>query len=250
MLPTWNHLWYLPYLWFYTLLLWLMLRLQPRLLDHLAKAAAPLVQHTFLLLALPTLWLLLTRLALRSRFPTTYALFDDWFMHLQYFSMFISGAVLARLPEMPQQLLRGRWLALVLALLGWATLVMAPAAWSEAGGPLSLLRPLAYSTMQCCAIVAVLGFGYRHLNIDNAWRRYLTQAVFPLYILHQTLIIVLAHCAARWALPPAIEAPLLMLATLALGLLGYEAVRRVNWLRPFFGLKREPAAVAIHTAHA
>lgn len=249
MLPTWNHLWYLPYLWFYTVLLWLMLRLQPRLLDHLAKAAAPLVQHTALLLALPTLWLLLTRLALRSRFPTTYALFDDWFMHLQYFSMFIAGAVLARLPALPQQLQRTRWLALVLALLGWAVLTQAPDL-GRGAGLLSLLRPLAHSTMQCCAIVAVLGFGYRHLNIDNAWRRYLTQAVFPLYILHQTLIIVLAHFAARWALPPAVEAPLLMLSTLVLGLLGYEAVRRVNWLRPFFGLKREPAAAVAHTAPA
>jgi glucans biosynthesis protein C len=126
----------------------------------------------------------------------------------------------------------------MLALLGWATLMLAPEAWRHAGGPLSLLRPLAYSTMQWCAIVAVLGFGYRHLNVDNAWRRYLTEAVFPLYILHQTLILVLAHAVARWALPPAAEAALLMVATLALGLLGYEAVRRVNWLRPLFGLKR------------
>lgn len=248
-LPTWNHLWYLPYLAFYTLLLWLLLRLQPGLLDRMAQAAAPLLRHTGLLLALPTLWLLLTRLALRSRFPTTYTLVDDWFMNLQYFSMFIAGAVLARSPALPPQLQKARWPALLLALLGWAILVWTAGAWREAGGPsllLWLLRPLGYSTMQWCAIVAALGFGYRHLNAaDNAWRRYLSDAVFPLYILHQTFIIVLAHLAARWALPPAVEAPLLMLATLALGLLGYEAVRRLRWLRPLFGMKaRKPAHAA------
>src|SRR5687767_10278182 len=31
-LPTWNHLWFLPYLWFYTLLLWLLLKRWPTLL--------------------------------------------------------------------------------------------------------------------------------------------------------------------------------------------------------------------------
>jgi glucan biosynthesis protein C len=253
-LPTWNHLWYLPYLAFYTLLLWLLLRLQPRLLDRLAQTAAPLLQRRVLLLALPMLWLLLTRLALRSRFPTTYTLVDDWFMNLQYFSMFMAGAVLARSPALPQQLQHARWPALLMALLGWAVLVGSPSAWREAGSPSSLLwllRPLAYSTMQWCAVVAALGFGYRHLNdADNAWRRYLSDAVFPLYILHQTLIIVLAHLAARWALRPAAEAPLLMLATLALGLLGYEAVRRVRWLRPLFGLKRQAAQRAIEAASA
>jgi surface polysaccharide O-acyltransferase-like enzyme len=90
--------------------------------------------------------------------------------------------------------------------------------------------------MQWSAIVAAVGFARRHLNRDFAARRYLTDAVFPVYILHQTLIIVLAVSLARWQLPVGVEAPLLVLGTFALSLLGFEVVRRVPMLRPWFGL--------------
>ena len=68
-------------------------------------------------------------------------------------------------------------------------------------------------------------------------RQRLTEAVFPVYILHQTLIIVLAHALRPLAWVPAIEGPLLVLLTFALAWLGFELVRRVPWLRPAFGFK-------------
>jgi surface polysaccharide O-acyltransferase-like enzyme len=100
---------------------------------------------------------------------------------------------------------------------------------------------LVFSLMQWCALLAALGFVRRHLNADNAVRRYLTEAVFPLYLLHQTLIILLAHGLRPAALDARLEAPILVLATFAISLLAFEALRRltwVGWLRPFMGLKR------------
>ena len=52
---------------------------------------------------------------------------------------------------------------------------------------------LAYGCYQWCCIVVVLGFARRWLNRDFAVRRYLTDAVFPYYIVHQTAIILIAH---------------------------------------------------------
>ena len=81
---------------------------------------------------------------------------------------------------------------------------------------------------------------------DSAALRYLTQAVFPVYILHQTVIVVLAHNLQPLGLRPAAEGPLLVLTTFALCLGGFELVRRVGWLRPLFGLGREtPAPVRV-----
>ena len=54
--------------------------------------------------------------------------------------------------------------------------------------------------------------------------RYLTQAVFPLYILHQTVIVVLAHNLKPLGLAPGLEGPLLIAATFALCLLAYEGI--------------------------
>ncbi|MBK9572732.1 MAG: hypothetical protein IPO43_08330 [Rhodoferax sp.] len=63
----------------------------------------------------------------------------------------------------------------------------------------------------------------------------------PLYILHQTLIILLAHWLRSTALTPGSEAPILVLGTVVISLVCFEALRRVpglDCLRPFKGLKR------------
>jgi hypothetical protein len=228
-LPTWNHLWFLPYLFAYTLVLWGLLRAWPRLLE----AGRPLAGAR--LFVWPLLFLLLTRLALRERFPVTHALVDDWFSHSQYLALFLLGAVLARSPAAWERMMHARYAALVLGLTAWALLGFEPA------------RPLTWSVLQWCGIVAAVGFARRHLNGDGALRRYLTDAVFPVYILHQTLTILLASALAWRAYPPALEGALLVAGTFGLSFLGYECARRVRWLRPLFGLNAQPAP---HTSRA
>ena len=98
---------------------------------------------------------------------------------------------------------------------------------------------MAWAIDQWCAIAAAFGFAYRFRNADSAALRYLAPAIFPVYILHQSVIVILAHNAKPLALPPLLEGPLLVAATFALCLLGYEIIRRIGWLRPLFGLKRE-----------
>ena len=240
-LPTWNHLWYLPYLFVYTLVLWSLVVARPRWLARLADAAVPALAGTRLLVV-PIVLLALTRMALRTRFPVTHALVDDVFAHTQYFAMFLFGAVFAQGAGLAARMQALRWTALIGALAAWALMLLAPAHAGATGAWPSLLRPLVYSVLQWCAIVAALGFAHRHLNVDNRWRRRLTEAVFPVYILHQTLIILLAHALLPWALAPAIEAPLLVAGTLLFSLLGWAGVRRVGWLRPVFGMHARASA--------
>ena len=67
------------------------------------------------------------------------------------------------------------------------------------------------------------------------------QAVFPVYILHQTLIVLLSQALLPLHWPPWAEGPVLVLATFALSLAGFELIRRVPLLRPWFGLVRDDA---------
>lgn len=152
--------------------------------------------------------------------------------------------------------MRARWPALGLALSAWLVLV-AYSGWRLAAPEWLWLPRTAFAAMQWSAVVAAIGFARRHLDRDFAARRYLTDAVFPVYILHQTLIVVLAVALARWPLHVGVEAPLLVAGTFACSLLGFELVRRVPWLRPWFGLATArarsgqaalaPAAVAEHS---
>ena len=107
-------------------------------------------------------------------------------------------------------------------------------------GTLSLYAGFAYAAFQWGCIVAILGFGRRRLSRDAPARRYLTEAVFPFYIVHQMTIIATDTAIRDLGLPAWQEAAVAIAATAASCVLTYEIVRRVWWLRPLFGLKREP----------
>jgi peptidoglycan/LPS O-acetylase OafA/YrhL len=62
------------------------------------------------------------------------------------------------------------------------------------------------------------------------------------YILHQTVIVVVAHALKPSHLYPPIEGILLVLVTAATCFLSYEVIRRVRLLRPLFGLDTETTA--------
>ncbi|HEX6705164.1 MAG TPA: hypothetical protein VF169_10420, partial [Albitalea sp.] len=102
---------------------------------------------------------------------------------------------------------------------------------------LRMVQRVVYATNQWTAIAAVLGFARQWAPGDGPARRYLTEAVFPFYIVHQTVIVVAAHGLQRWGLAPAVEGPLLVLVTIAACFASFELVRRVRWLRPLFGLR-------------
>ncbi len=93
-----------------------------------------------------------------------------------------------------------------------------------------------YALYQWSAIVAVCGFAHRNLQFDSAKRRYLAQAVFPVYIVHQTLIVSMAHALKPVRLAPGIEGILLIVLTFSLSFGIFEIVRRCAPLRPLFGL--------------
>jgi hypothetical protein len=83
---------------------------------------------------------------------------------------------------------------------------------------------------------------------DSAARRYLNAAIFPVYILHQTVIIVLAHTLQPANLAPPVEGFLLVTTTTASCFLAYDLIRRVRLLQPLFGVGREATVRDIFVA--
>ncbi|WP_341703283.1 acyltransferase [Ferrovibrio sp.] len=231
--PTWNHLWFVAYLWVYTMLA-IALRPLLRLAARRGLGAAAQVLLTPLgIVLLPGLLLVGLRVVMRPFFPETHALIDDWYLHAEYAAVFLFGYAIARADEIWDAIETLRWPALAagLACYGWLVWQM------QAGLPRGPLGAVVWGIDQWAWIVALLGFARRRLDVDHPWRRYLADAVFPFYILHQTVIVVTGHALTPLALPAAAEAGVILAATVAVCLAGYETVRRLRWLRPFFGLK-------------
>ncbi|MBL8313500.1 MAG: acyltransferase family protein [Rubrivivax sp.] len=243
-LPTWNHLWFLPYLWVYTAVLLAAWRLLPRhRLSRWANGAAGLAGWR--LLFWPWALLALARLVLLPRFGDTHALVDDWYNHAVYGAVFAFGVLLARRPVLLARLEQLRWPALCVTFAAWLALVAASghlAAWPEVPEVVRLPLRALYAAQQWGALVAAFGFARRHLNRDHRWRAPLNEAVFPLYIVHQTLIIAGAVALFGRGLPVGVEAFVLVAGAWAGGLLAWQLARRLPWLRPWMGLAAAPAA--------
>jgi glucans biosynthesis protein C len=231
-LPTWNHLWFLPYLWFYTMLACTVTTLRPTIWTETSQLAERAFRGWGLLL-IPMAWIFLLRLTLFERYPSTHALWGDGFNHGIYLTMFFIGTTLTSNNTLWARLTRMRWPALFLAVCFWAVLVF-----------IRPTKPYSHAVIaiyQWSALIAAFGFAKTHLNRDSWLRAHLSEAVFPVYLLHQTIIIVMSQILLPLGLRPAIEGPFLIICTFTLSYVGYKLVRRIGFLRPWFGLKATEA---------
>jgi glucans biosynthesis protein C len=90
------------------------------------------------------------------------------------------------------------------------------------------------------SIIGFLGFGKRYLNRTSGSQKYLAEASYPMYIVHQTVIVVIAFYLVGTGLPEVVQWVLLLVGAVALTFAVYEIVRRVNPLRFLFGMRTRP----------
>jgi glucan biosynthesis protein C len=82
----------------------------------------------------------------------------------------------------------------------------------------------------------VLGWGHALLNRPFHWLPYAREAVYPWYVLHQSLLLLIAWQLMPLHLGPVLEPTLIVLGTVTGCAVLHEGIRRVRWLRPLFGL--------------
>jgi glucans biosynthesis protein C len=233
--PTYNHMWFVAYLILYTLALVLLLPV----LRWIPKAASVLIAGPGLLLT-PWLFMFALRVTLFPIFDETHDFREDWYLHPLYLSVFLFGFAVAKYEPFFERCMKWRWPALFIALFAWVALATFYAMYPEGIDPPEWQRVVFRGVRELdawCAIIACIGFAHRHLlNADGPMRRMLTQAIFPFYLIHQTIIIVAGHYLDELNLPLAIEAPLLLGATVLGCWLFFDLGRRVPVLRVWIGL--------------
>ncbi|HEY8417723.1 MAG TPA: hypothetical protein VIK93_06775, partial [Limnochordales bacterium] len=90
-------------------------------------------------------------------------------------------------------------------------------------------------------VIALLGFAHTHLNFPHPVLRYASEAAYPFYILHQTVLVAVGWLVVRWPLGVAMKWAIISAVGGAATLAVYEVlVRRSRVLRFLFGMK--PAA--------
>jgi glucan biosynthesis protein C len=238
--PTWNHLWYVAYMLVYTLLLVPFLRPLRRFSVGGGETFFAWIARSqgWRLLLVPALPFLAYRLLLDPLFPTTHALVDDWATHAHCVTTLLLGYLAAKSPafwravesSMPSAALA----AIVLGLL----LLVARLNWEMVLDSDFLIAAVRIGRIfyAWAVIVALLALARRLFNRPGRVLCYLTEAVFPYYILHQTVIVMVGYWLIPYRLPVAAEVAIVVGATIGGCVAGFEIVRRVPLLRPLFGL--------------
>lgn len=225
---TWNHLWYLPYVLAYTLVL-IPIAL---LLDDIAAS----FRRSFVslrglwLFVVPFVPLMLAGLYVYPHFPyMNRGFLADWYAHSHYFTFFVLGYLIGKNSGLWQRIADLRYVSLVAGVVLYALFE------NREILPDRLAFSIVYMN-RCAWLFAVLGWAHAYLDKPFHWLPYATSAVFAWYILHQTFIIVAGAQLSRLSLGPVVE-PLLVLSFTIFGCATsyHLIIRRVRWLQPLFG---------------
>lgn len=235
--PSWNHLWFVGYLWLYTALLAASVAVvRPLRWQHWFNHAfaGPAV------FAVPLAWYAAIHAWWYPLAAETHALVDDPMAHLEYLPAFLFGFGLARSEGVMAAVVRWhRWAALA-AVAGYGWVAAVQLRWVPYLDGWSWLYGLAHAVEQWGAIVALIGVAERHWNRDRPIRATLTEAVFPFYLVHQTVIVVTAWWLRGAGLSIVAESAVLVATTILGCALFYLVGRRIAPLRPLIGLRGRP----------
>jgi peptidoglycan/LPS O-acetylase OafA/YrhL len=254
---TWNHLWYLAYLWAYSLALvplLVLFRLVKRSGIELNRPLAGTAFWPVILIALPTFGWFAVIYWLEPIFGDTKALFGDWANHAKFFPIFVFGFVIARNDAFWEALIKSRYRVLGIAAIGFvlyfALRILGRVITPETAADLPdwnwrAISDSGHAIYAWSALLSILAFGAVWLNRPWPWLAVANRAVYSWYILHQSLIVPLAYFLIAWNMPGPIEALGVLLGTvLGCALLVHGVVLRVRPLWPLFGVQA-PAKPAI-----
>lgn len=228
---SWHHLWFLPYL------LVMSIVATPIFL-HIRKEKSFLVKkfEGFINKHSVGLYLLILPFIpiefLFDNKSMTRALFGDWYALAFYFVFFISGYILISIKSsFWKAVLKMRYWTLFVGLLSFSFLIFID------------LNPNLYSSIKIINIwswiLTIFGFASKYLNKESSLINYRNKAVYPFYILHQTITIICGYYLIDIDLHYSLKMLIMIIVTFGGSWLIYEfIILKFPTIQPLFGVKR------------
>ena len=220
-----GHLWFIAYLFGYSLLalpLFLYLKGEGgrRVIDKMAQFFS--IPGMIFLFILP--------LALMD-----YVMYDFYPNPLYFFTFFLIGYLVLGNERFEETISKHKLIGLIIGVLwfvGWFILI------SRGTGAPIWVGSLTKGVVSWCMLIAILGYGKQYLNFSNRFLKYQSEASYPVYILHQTIVIAIGYFVIRWGMGAIPKFLIIVVASLLVTFGLYEiAVKRTNITRFLFGMR-------------
>jgi glucans biosynthesis protein C len=238
---TWSHMWFVVYLFVFCIILIPLFslfkiaalkKLKIYIADKLAHPVASILLFVPFAVYYFTLYL---------KYPEQQSLLDDWFLFVFSITLVLFGYILAGSDKFWAVCEKYRFYNLtgvVLCLI----LLFYKYWWNfdlpkENDGNLYLYGVL-NSLHIWLLILTAIGFAKKHLNFTNSFLQFANPAVYPFYILHQTIIVAIGYYLVQLNLPIFFKIAVLVLSTFILLYFIYKMLIRPFILtRILYGLK-------------
>ncbi|MCT4615196.1 MAG: acyltransferase [Marinifilaceae bacterium] len=235
---SWHHLWFLPYLLLFSLLLIpLFLYLKNHNNNGFNLLLNKIVQNPFGLYVF-IIPLYFVEAFVEPFYPVTHALVDDWFTIINYTCLFFYGFLLITVKDKFWNTVENhRKYFLTTGIISFTIMLLLTHNYED-----STTRHFIEAFLKVLNlwswILALFGFAAKYLNQASKILNYCNQAVYPFYILHQSVMLIIAYYLIDldWSL--GLKSLIMILGTFEISCIIYELlIRRWRYIRPLFGLK-------------
>jgi peptidoglycan/LPS O-acetylase OafA/YrhL len=237
------HLWFLGFLFVYSLLTLPVFRWFKRdtggaFISWLGRLVE--VRGGILLFVLP---LALARVLVQPFFAVAER---GWLDFVYFFLFFILGSIIYSDDRFLSAVRRDRWLLFAGGIAGLATFIGLVAVYGDIAFewgltfvvPWSIILIFAFTLMSWGWALDALYLAMRHLNFSNKWLVYGNETIMPFYLLHQPVIILIAYFVVQWDAGILVKLLVILISSflITLGLVEL-LIRPFAPMRRLFGMK-------------
>lgn len=245
---SWHHLWFILYLFLYSLLAIPVLKfLRSDKAESFKNKIHALLAKPVGILLVPSFIILCSQILLRPYFPEeTHDLAKDWAYFIFYFLFFLMGIICYSIPKLWSAIGANRkylLLAMLIFIVPFYTcyfhfrdLITLP--WTD--DTVETIFDVIAIFVSWFTVITIVAYGQHYLNKPHPWLSKISEGLYPFYILHQSVIIAIGYyvCQLDWGIGAKYWS--ISLLTLA-SCVGFYLllIRPFNVMRFLFGMKKK-----------
>lgn len=245
---SWHHLWFILYLFLYSLLAIPVLKfLRSDKAESFKNKIHALLAKPVGILLVPSFIILCSQILLRPYFPEeTHDLANDWAYFIFYFLFFLMGIICYSIPKLWNAIGANRkylLLAMLIFIVPFYTcyfhfrdLITLP--WTD--DTVETIFDVIAIFVSWFTVITIVAYGQHYLNKPHPWLSKISEGLYPFYILHQSVIIAIGYyvCQLDWGIGAKYWS--ISLLTLA-SCVGFYLllIRPFNVMRFLFGMKKK-----------
>jgi peptidoglycan/LPS O-acetylase OafA/YrhL len=238
---SWHHLWFIAYL--FVISLFISPFIKRFRSNGFKRFSLKLEKFVAIPLSLNIILIPLyfSQVLLRPYFPeNTHALVNDWAAMAYYIIFFLSGIVLLSNPRISDYIRDQRHWYLAEAVLATVVMFGVTEIIQDDSIRGTVWRISSHILAWSCGLAAI-GFAKKYLNRDSRFRQLANEAIYPFYLLHQPVIVVVGYYVVRWDISVWPKVLIITLASFIITVVLYwYFVRMMNFTRVIFGMKPLP----------